>query len=125
MFNKRLEEFGAANQHVSSINLENGVEIKADLVLVSIGAAPNITLAQDAGLVCDNGICVDQDMRTSDPRFSRSVIARAVTTRSCRESRALKLSTTHPPRHKSQQLLSAIKHAQLPYHHDFGPTSKA
>lgn len=69
MFNKRLEEFGAANQHVSSINLENGIEIKADLVLVSIGATPNITLAQDAGLVCDNGICVDQDMRTSDPKI--------------------------------------------------------
>ncbi len=40
--------------------------IEADLVIVGIGIIPNIELAQDAGLNCDNGIVVDDHCRTSD-----------------------------------------------------------
>ncbi|QIK39939.1 NAD(P)/FAD-dependent oxidoreductase [Pontivivens nitratireducens] len=67
LFNRKIEGFGADNHHVSSVNLSDGAEVKADLVFVGIGAAPNVELAQAAGLDCDNGICVDEDMRTSDP----------------------------------------------------------
>lgn len=66
LFNKNVDGFGADDHRVSSVNLGDGSRIKADLVLVGIGAIPNIELAKAAGLDCDNGICVDQDMRTSD-----------------------------------------------------------
>ncbi|SEQ94101.1 NAD(P)/FAD-dependent oxidoreductase [Thalassovita taeanensis] len=69
LFNKKIEGFGAANHRVSSVNLGDGAEVKADLVLAGIGATPNVELAEAAGLECDNGICVDQDMRTSDPKI--------------------------------------------------------
>lgn len=36
-------------------------------LLLGIGAEPEVTLARDAGLTCDNGIEVDAGMRTSDP----------------------------------------------------------
>ncbi len=39
----------------------------ADVVIVGIGIIPNIELAQDAGLTCDNGIVVDDHCRTSNP----------------------------------------------------------
>lgn len=39
----------------------------ADLVLVGIGAAPDVALAEAAGLDVDNGVLVDAQLRTSDP----------------------------------------------------------
>lgn len=39
----------------------------ADVVIVGIGAVPNTALAQEVGLLCDNGILVDEFMQTSDP----------------------------------------------------------
>jgi 3-phenylpropionate/trans-cinnamate dioxygenase ferredoxin reductase subunit len=42
-------------------------EIPADLVIVGIGVIPNIELAQESGLTCDNGIVVDEHCQTSHP----------------------------------------------------------
>ncbi|MGB3731621.1 NAD(P)/FAD-dependent oxidoreductase [Microbacterium sp.] len=39
----------------------------ADLVVVGIGAIPNIELAEGAGLEVDRGVLVDETLRTSDP----------------------------------------------------------
>jgi NADPH-dependent 2,4-dienoyl-CoA reductase/sulfur reductase-like enzyme len=39
----------------------------ADLVVVAIGAQPNVELAEAAGLEVDNGVLVDASLRTSDP----------------------------------------------------------
>jgi len=47
--------------------LEDGRTIAADLIVVGIGAVPNIELARDAGLLIDNGIAVDGHLRTSAP----------------------------------------------------------
>lgn len=41
----------------------------ADVVIVGIGIIPNIELAKDAGLTCENGIVVDDHCRTSDPHI--------------------------------------------------------
>jgi 3-phenylpropionate/trans-cinnamate dioxygenase ferredoxin reductase subunit len=41
--------------------------IRADLVVVGIGALPNTELAVAAGLAIDNGIAVDATLATSDP----------------------------------------------------------
>ncbi|RIJ24739.1 pyridine nucleotide-disulfide oxidoreductase [Henriciella barbarensis] len=49
--------------------LASGEEIKADMVLAGIGIIPNVELAEEAGLPCKNGIIVDEDARTSDPRI--------------------------------------------------------
>ena len=51
----------------SAVRLETGEVIPADLVLVGIGATPNVELADSAGLTIDNGISVDASLRTSDP----------------------------------------------------------
>ena len=51
----------------SAVRLESGEVIPADLILVGIGATPNIQLADSAGLTIDNGISVDASLRTSNP----------------------------------------------------------
>ncbi|NNH61833.1 FAD-dependent oxidoreductase [Rhizobium laguerreae] len=47
------------------IRLSAGEVIEADLVLVGIGARPNIEIAERAGLAIDNGIAVDTYLQTS------------------------------------------------------------
>ena len=51
----------------TGVRLADGRTIACDAVLVGVGAAVNEELAADAGLVCENGIVVDQAARTSDP----------------------------------------------------------
>jgi 3-phenylpropionate/trans-cinnamate dioxygenase ferredoxin reductase subunit len=51
----------------AKILLEDDSAIAADLIVVGIGAVPNVELARDAGLVIDNGIAVDDHLRTSAP----------------------------------------------------------
>ncbi|MGH3462225.1 MAG: NAD(P)/FAD-dependent oxidoreductase [Kribbellaceae bacterium] len=52
---------------VSSVRTDDGGELPADAVIVGIGARPNTELAEQSGLSCDNGIVVDQSLRTDDP----------------------------------------------------------
>lgn len=47
--------------------LNDGREIEADVVLISIGLVANDELARAAGLACDGGVSVDSQCRTSDP----------------------------------------------------------
>jgi 3-phenylpropionate/trans-cinnamate dioxygenase ferredoxin reductase component len=47
------------------VRTTNGSVIEGDLVVVGIGAIPRDELARDAGLRVDNGIAVDQFLRTS------------------------------------------------------------
>ena len=49
------------------VMLENGRRIAADLVVVGIGVIPNVELARAAGLEANDGIMVDEYMRTVDP----------------------------------------------------------
>ncbi|CAN7691850.1 NAD(P)/FAD-dependent oxidoreductase [Pararhizobium sp. LjRoot238] len=49
------------------ITLKDRRVIAADLLVVGIGSVPNVALADAAGLAIDNGIAVDQHLRTSDP----------------------------------------------------------
>jgi len=64
----RLKSLKGADGKVSHAVMADGEEIEADIVLTGIGIVPNIELAHDAGLACGNGICVDEDARTNDPR---------------------------------------------------------
>jgi len=48
-----------------AVTLSDGTEDRFDLVVVGIGAAPNVALARSAGLEVDNGIVVDEHLRAS------------------------------------------------------------
>ncbi len=62
----RIEAFEGIGL-VSGVRMADGEIIPADLVLVGVGVLPNMEMALEAGLVCGNGIVVDEAMRTSHP----------------------------------------------------------
>ncbi len=62
----RIEGFEGVGS-VSGVRLAGGEIVPADFVLVGVGVLPNMELALEAGLVCGNGIVVDEAMRTSHP----------------------------------------------------------
>ncbi len=60
---------GAGLSHVTAnaVHLADGRVLPADAIISGVGAVPETTLAQAAGVAIDNGIACDQHMRTSAP----------------------------------------------------------
>ena len=50
-----------------TITLQGGKAIESDLIVAGIGSLPVTDIAAAAGLILDNGIAVDGQLRTSDP----------------------------------------------------------
>lgn len=65
----RLDRLRGEKGVVTHAILADGETIEADLVIAGIGILPNSELAEAAGLTCRNGIVVDADARTDDPRI--------------------------------------------------------
>ncbi|MFS8477440.1 MAG: FAD-dependent oxidoreductase [Micromonosporaceae bacterium] len=65
-FNSGVREF-RGDGRVASVVLTDGTELPADAVVVGVGITPNVDLAERAGLAVDNGVVVDESLRTSDP----------------------------------------------------------
>jgi 3-phenylpropionate/trans-cinnamate dioxygenase ferredoxin reductase subunit len=63
----QLAEITTADGRATGVRLADGSTVEADAVLVAVGVSPNAGLAERAGLQIDNGIVVDQAMRTEDP----------------------------------------------------------
>jgi ferredoxin-nitrate reductase len=57
----------AGNGHVEGVQLADGSEFEAGLVVVATGIRPDVTLARAAGLEVDRGVVVDDELRTSAP----------------------------------------------------------
>lgn len=52
---------------VTGVQLADGRELPADLVVMATGVRPNTELARAAGLRCDRGILVDDTLQSFDP----------------------------------------------------------
>ena len=63
---KSVREIGG-NEKVEYVELDNGEKLPADLVILSIGAKPNLELAQKTGIIIEEkgGILVDEYLKTS------------------------------------------------------------
>ena len=66
--NKAVKEIGG-KEKVEYVVLDNGEKLLADLIILSIGARPNIDLAQKAGIKTEEkgGIIVDEYLKTNLP----------------------------------------------------------
>jgi NADPH-dependent 2,4-dienoyl-CoA reductase/sulfur reductase-like enzyme len=64
-----VESIGGGSGDTEVVKLSDGSELTADVVVVAVGAGPDVTLAKDAGLtIADNGgVAVDAALRTSAP----------------------------------------------------------
>ena len=86
------------------------------MVLVGIGAVPNTSLADDAGLTVNNGIVVDEYLATDDEQISRSADCT-----SCPNRFAGGRPTPAPSRSTPQR----SRGHWLPDSSDFTPTRRA
>ena len=63
-FNTSLETINKVSDSLEVV-CSDGTEVKADSVLIGAGVVPNIELAEEAGIYCDNGIVVDEFGQTN------------------------------------------------------------
>ncbi|GAB3364732.1 MULTISPECIES: nitrite reductase large subunit NirB [Giesbergeria] len=54
---------------VAAVQLQGGLQIPAELVVMATGIRPETTLAQAAGLHCQRGVVVNDAMQTDDPHI--------------------------------------------------------
>jgi 3-phenylpropionate/trans-cinnamate dioxygenase ferredoxin reductase component len=62
-----VRELRGTDGRVSSVVTDGHAGLPADVVVVGIGAAPNVALAAAAGLEVDNGVVVDDALRSATP----------------------------------------------------------
>jgi len=60
---------GDAQGRVSAVELADGRQLPAQLVVMAVGIRPNTELAEAAHLHCNRGIVVNDTMQTFDPRI--------------------------------------------------------
>ena len=63
-FNTSLETINKVSDSLEVV-CSDGTKVKADSVLIGAGVIPNIGLAEEAGIYCDNGIVVDEFGQTN------------------------------------------------------------
>ncbi|MBE1497751.1 NADPH-dependent 2,4-dienoyl-CoA reductase/sulfur reductase-like enzyme [Amycolatopsis lexingtonensis] len=66
---EQVAEITGGPDGVRGVRLGSGEELRADVVLIAVGAAPRVELAHAAGLELsdDGGVCVDAGLRTAAP----------------------------------------------------------
>ncbi|PHS27852.1 MAG: pyridine nucleotide-disulfide oxidoreductase [Robiginitomaculum sp.] len=101
------------DEKLSGVRLADGTVIPADLALVGIGLIPNEALAREAGLVCENGIVVDDLCRTEDPY----IFAIGDVTRHPNKiyGRSLRLESVHNALEQAKTAAGAIAGRKNPY----------
>lgn len=70
LFGAKVSSFHGEDGRLTSVELEGGMMLEAEVALVGVGVIPNSELAQAAGLQVGNGIVVDDGLLTSDPAIS-------------------------------------------------------
>lgn len=68
-FDVQVSEVVAPDGAIRGVRLSDGTLVDAGVVLVGIGATPDTALAEDAGLQVEDGVVVDEHLRTDDPRI--------------------------------------------------------
>jgi 3-phenylpropionate/trans-cinnamate dioxygenase ferredoxin reductase subunit len=108
-----VQEVRHLDEGRADVVLADGRSFPADIVLVGIGALPNVELALAAGLDCDNGIVVDEFAVTSDP----VIVAAGDCTNHPNPlfGRRLRLETVHNAVEQGRTAGATIAGRELPY----------
>lgn len=67
LFNCSVSALKGTAGQVQQVELDNGNRIECDIALLATGVKPNVELALDAGVACENGILTDAVGRTNAP----------------------------------------------------------
>ncbi len=67
--NEEVAEFEMADGRVCALRLKSGQRLPVDILIAAIGTRPNLNLLRDAGIRCERGAVVDDQLQTSDPHI--------------------------------------------------------
>jgi 3-phenylpropionate/trans-cinnamate dioxygenase ferredoxin reductase component len=65
--NAMCQSFEESGGRLTRVRLADGSAVDADVAIVGVGVEPETGIAKEAGIVCENGILVDECGQTSDP----------------------------------------------------------
>ncbi|MFK7900629.1 MAG: FAD-dependent oxidoreductase, partial [Cyclobacteriaceae bacterium] len=65
-FNDEISQF-EGDQGITGVRLKSGQHINCKALIYAIGTRPNIGIGQEAGLDCNRGIVVNEQLQSSDP----------------------------------------------------------
>ncbi|MGW1790259.1 NAD(P)/FAD-dependent oxidoreductase [Streptomyces tubercidicus] len=114
----QVAEITGTNGAVDGVRLADGSLIGADAVIVGIGITPNTELAAAAGLKVDNGIVVDERLRSSHPDiFAAGDVANAYHPLLGRHLRVEHWANAlHQPKTAAKAMLDQdVRYDRLPY----------
>ena len=105
ILNESLEKVDG-NKTVEQVICSGGLSIQADLLVIGAGVIPNIELAKESGLSCDNGISVNEYGQTEDSK----IFACGDCTNHPNEklNRKLRLESVHNAMEQSKTVASSI-----------------
>lgn len=63
---KRVESYRKEDDGFA-LTLDDGTELNGDAVVFGLGVSPRVSLAEESGLKVDDGVIVDEYLRTEDP----------------------------------------------------------
>ena len=112
ILNERLEKVDG-NNTVEHAICSGGSSIQADILVIGAGVIPNVELAEESGLSCENGISVDQYGQTEDMK----VFACGDCTNHPNEklNRRLRLESVHNAMEQSKTVASSIMGKKTAY----------
>nr|WSX19246.1 FAD-dependent oxidoreductase [Streptomyces tubercidicus] len=114
----QVAEITGTNGAVDGVRLADGSLIGADAVIVGVGITPNTEPAAAAGLKVDNGIVVDERLRSSHPDiFAAGDVANAYHPLLGRHLRVEHWANAlHQPKTAAQAMLDQdVRYDRLPY----------
>ncbi|MFE6738176.1 NAD(P)/FAD-dependent oxidoreductase [Streptomyces tubercidicus] len=114
----QVAEITGTNGAVDGVRLADGSLIGADAVIVGIGITPNTELAAAAGLKVDNGVVVDERLRSSHPDiFAAGDVANAYHPLLGRHLRVEHWANAlHQPKTAAKAMLDQdVRYDRLPY----------
>ncbi len=111
-FNTSLETINKVSDSLEVV-CSDGAEVKADLVLIGAGVVPNIELAEEAGIYCDNGIVVDEFGQTN----FKNIYACGDCTNHPNKilNKNLRLESVHNAMEQAKTVASSIMNNQMEY----------
>ncbi|MHA1931166.1 MAG: NAD(P)/FAD-dependent oxidoreductase [Promethearchaeota archaeon] len=65
--NEEVADFRGDSDKLTHVMLKSGIEIPADIALITIGTNPNVDFLKDTYIKVDKGVIVDSNLRTTIP----------------------------------------------------------
>jgi len=112
ILNESLEKIDG-KKTVEQVICSGGSSIQAETVVIGAGVIPNIELAEESGLSCDNGICVDEYAQTEDKKIY--ACGDCTNHPNNKLNRRLRLESVHNAMEQSKTVASSIMGNKIAY----------